>query len=310
MKQNPASREKERLEALQALIEEGRGQVADYVECARLLRRLSWLTQGQESSRTEAQQVLQQGLQKFPDSPELTYELARTKNPYGDRRGDPELLQRAIQLFQARGLFQQAEAAAFDLATDVFQEGCEAREAGDPHKAEDCFRRALAIYPHHADACVHLGMVYEERGDWLEAARWYWRGVQLGRIACHEREIHERRLARGARSPAAVRTPYWGALETRPYLRALSNLARLYFTRSEFELARILAEECLLMNPDDNTGARVIIYSILRCEGKKEQMNVLGKKYGSGDLAARADELERSCFGTLLAGSGTSGKTQ
>lgn len=309
-KQSRTTKEKQTLEALLALIREGRAGVTTHVECARLLRRLSLLTRGQEGSREQAQRILEQGLLMFPDSPELTYEVALIKNPYSDRSGDPELLQRAMQLFEARGLFQQADAAAYDLATDIFHEGCEALEEGDAHVAEACFRRTLSIYPHHADACVHLGILHEARGEWLEAARWYWQGIQLGRIACHERELQDRRLAKLTKSRATARTPYWGALETRPYLRALANLARLYYTRKQFELAQVFAEESLLMNPEDNTGTRFIVYSILRWQGKKEEMKSLGKKYGSGDLAARADELEQTCFGMPLVGRSTADKIQ
>ena len=293
--------DKERLKALEPLVEAGRATIPEFIECARLLRRRELLTQGREGGHAEAERVLERALQEFPDSPELTYELASIKKASGNRSGDPTLLRRAMELFAAQGKFPQADQAANDLATDIFEEGCEAREADDLEAAERCFRRALTVYPLHADAHVHLGIVCEERGDWVQAAHYYWRGAQLGRISCHEREMQDRQLGKSTRSAQLAKTHYWGILETRPYLRALHNLARLYYTRKEFELALPYAEESLRANPDDNTGARFIVYSVRRWQGRKDEIRRLARKYGARSLAEVASQLEQTCFGSALA---------
>jgi excisionase family DNA binding protein len=74
---------------------------------------------------------------------------------------------------------QQAKAPAAAAEGDLAARAREAFEAGlgleerDPAAAADAYRRALALDPELADACVNLGRLAHESGDAREAARLY-----------------------------------------------------------------------------------------------------------------------------------------
>ena len=279
------------------MVEAGRAPEPEIVEFVRLTNSLGLHTKRDDKETlAEVRRILRRALRKHPNSPQLIVELAKAKNPWGDRNGDPDLLKKAIRLYEAQGKFPMADGVAQDLAEDIFCDGCDALDTGDLDSAEGFFREAIRIYSLHADAHNHLGIVCEEKGDWTAAARCYWQAVQLGRISCHEREVLNRRLA----GLADAKTRYWGELSTRPFLRGLYNIANLYYRRKEFGLALGFARESLDINPNDNTGARFITYSILRLEGRQDEMKRLRENYRDESLPSEADALEIDCFGSVI----------
>ena len=299
MKSRPVSREE--IDRLRSLAENGKATVDQILECVKLLRQAGFDSNDYKTWRAEAAQILKKGLKRFPESGELTQELAEViKPPFSETTADPKLLRKAISLYNKQGKFPLADAASSLLASDVFTNGCEALERGDLQIAREHFEQTIEVYPFHADAYVHLGIVYEQIGNWLEAARCYWSGVQLGRIACHQREAWNRRLAKIWHNKSEDKTAYWDELDTRPLLRALDNLALLYYKRKEFDLALQLANESLHLNPNDNTGTRFILYSICRLQERDEWLRKLNKEYGKQELVEEAADLERSCFGSEL----------
>jgi len=205
-----------------------------------------------------------------------------------------------MRTYKLRGDFDSVDSIASDLAEDPFCDGLDALDAGEDVKAEGFFRRAIRICPFHADAWGHLGIVHERRGDRVQAGLCYWRGVQFGRISCHETELSDRRAAKLWRPSWGAKTHYWGQLRTRAYLRALYNWAQLLYQRKEFKSALAYAEESLLVNPNDNTGARHLAYSILRLLGDKSEMRKLARQYTGESLPHGADELEVMCFGSRI----------
>ena len=97
-----------------------------------------------------------------------------------------------------------------------------------------------------------------------------------------------------------AKTHYWGEYDTRPFLLALYNWAQLLYRRKKFQSALDYAEESLLANPNDNTGARDLAYSILRLLGNKSEMRKLARLYAGESLPHEADELEARCFGSRI----------
>jgi tetratricopeptide (TPR) repeat protein len=300
MKPSWIETDEERLHTLRPLVEGGRASVEEIIEYARIVQRLRLGQEKPPTGEEPAGKILAEGLRRFPDEPRLLRELAAHLRMRGDNSGSRRLLRKALRLCKERGEFDSVDSIAKELADDFFCDGCDALDAGDHIEAEGRFRRALRLYPLHADAWGHLGIIHESRGNWLEAGRCYWRGLQLGRIACHETELHDRWIAKVTRSPKEARTHYWGQLSTRPYLRAIYNWAQLLYQRKDLRGALVYAEESLLANANDNTGARYLVYSILRVLGKKSEMGKLARQYPGESLSHEADQLEIRCFGSPI----------
>lgn len=293
MKSESTRADEERLKILQPRVDRGQATVEEIIECATIAWRMSV---GEKSPSPQgASEILREGLRRFPNEPDLLYELA-IKLRLDGQHGSQRLLRRALHGYKAQGRFDSADHTAKDLADDFFYDGCDALDAKDNVQAERLFRKAIGIYPFHADSWGHLGIIYEERGKWIEASRCYWQGLQLGRIPCHETELNDRWVGKVTRCAGEARTHYWGQLNTRPYLRALYNWAQLLYLRKEFRPALAYAEESLLVNPNDNTGARYLVYSILRVLGRKSEMRRLTRQYRGESLSDEADELEIRCF--------------
>lgn len=74
---------------------------------------------------------------------------------------------------------------------------------------------------------------------------------------------------------------FWGILETRPYMRARRELANLYLASGEHEIASVLLEDLLRLNPGDNQGNR---YELLEC------FQLMGDDVRVGRLLDRYDD--------------------
>lgn len=288
------------INSLRPRVEAGRATVDEIIECAKAAWRLRLHRSNLGEWERDADGILTKGLRRFPDEPDLLRELADIRHLKRGEAGSRRLLRRARRLYELRGDWDRAESAAEELAHDAFFDGCEALDGEDFSEAEKCFRTAIRVFPFHADAWGHLGIIHERRGNLVEAARCYWRGVQLGRITCHERDMQELWIAKVTRSRGKPRAHYWGHLETRAFLRGLYNWAQLLYQRKHFRRALTYAEESLLANPSDNTGARYLLYSILRILGKASDMRRLARQNPGESLSAEADALEIRCFGAPI----------
>lgn len=106
-------------------------------------------------------------------------------------------------------------------------------------------RKALSTSPDCADAYVLLA---EETAHSLEQARdLYTQGVAAG----------ERALGPDAFEKYAEH--FWGAVETRPYMRARAGLATSLMQMGEYHQAIEHYRELLRLNPGDNQGIRYIL---------------------------------------------------
>jgi tetratricopeptide (TPR) repeat protein len=132
-------------------------------------------------------------------------------------------------------------------------------------------REALAISPDCVDAYVLLAEEaesLEESKDLLE------KGVQAGRQALGD-EFFEENVGH-----------FWGILETRPYMRALAGLARLFEAMGEGKLAIERFRELLRLNPNDNQGNRYEFACVLLKENADEELGKLLEEYKDDARAA------------------------
>ena len=120
-------------------------------------------------------------------------------------------------------------------------------ELGDPRRAEDCWRRALALSPRFLPALAGLGRIFYHHGRWHDLAALHRHELTqlvgetserisvLGRLA----EVYEFRLEQ----PDDAAACYEELLTLRPRAPdALAGLERLYAARDRWaDLARVLA---------------------------------------------------------------------
>jgi len=162
--------------------------------------------------------------------------------PFFDRRGMEGLMQQAI----AQQLGEQPGSGdpQLDQAQQIMYQ---AWEESNPGKRLTLAHQALATSPNCADAYVLLA---EEEADTVgRALEYYQRGVEAG----------QRALGSDYFSEAAGH--FWGLLETRPYMRALSGQANMLWQLRRHAEAIAIFREMLRLNPGDNQGVR---YSLLQ----------------------------------------------
>jgi tetratricopeptide (TPR) repeat protein len=106
-------------------------------------------------------------------------------------------------------------------------------------------RDALEICEDCVDAYVVLAE--EEHQDIEEVRNLYQAGVAAGRRTLGEEFFKENKGY------------FWGVVETRPFMRALTGLAHANYIIGEYESAIANLQEMLLLNSSDNQGVRYIL---------------------------------------------------
>jgi tetratricopeptide (TPR) repeat protein len=171
-----------------------------------------------------------------------------------------------------------AEADARDQAQQLAFDAMEARTEAEACKLA---KRALAKDPDCVDALVVLA------GIESDSPRKMIEGLQNA-VAAGERSL-------GAKFIRENKGHFWGLIETRPYMRALEQLASLM--RAEgFKLDAIKHyEKILALNPNDNQGVRDPLIGLYLAAGDLEAAGKLLKEYEEDASAnfAWARVLER-----------------
>jgi len=179
----------------------------------------------------------------------------------------------AIADAESDGLFERDAEAAVGRSLTALEQAQElayaAMEATGRLKIK-LARRALALSPECADACVILGEMSATPED---AREWYERGVEAGARAI------------GSDTFAALRGEFWEHLDTRPYMRA-----RLALAQTLRELGREAEglehyRELLRLNPNDNQGVRYLLLPALLEQHRDEEADRLLAQY-EGDIQA------------------------
>lgn len=139
-----------------------------------------------------------------------------------------------------------ADAARQAWAAYLFDRGMDHLWAGWSLEAEAYYKEALRLDPNHADAWVHLGNRRFEEGWVTEALALY----ERGQAAAERRTIGD---------PDRYPHPFWGDVDSRPFMRALHGRGLcLWRLGRTAEAGQILAR-MLKLNPNDNQGARFLL---------------------------------------------------
>jgi tetratricopeptide (TPR) repeat protein len=116
---------------------------------------------------------------------------------------------------------------------------------GDEQKAAKLCHKALGIYPDCVDAMTMLAEIKCERiNDYVDDMR---KAVEAGR-----RDL-------GPKCFEEDKGHFWGLIETRPFMRAMAQLAhalRDWGASGRIDEAIEVFEEMLALNPNDNQGVR------------------------------------------------------
>lgn len=159
-----------------------------------------------------------------------------------------------IPPFKPRTPLEKAQAVIYD-----------AWEAETPQKRARLARKALSLSKDCADAYVLLG---NDADDAAEALAYYEEGVAAGT-----------RALGGPEKLAEYKGHFWGAFETRPYMRARQALVEALWYMGELQEAVAHMQEMLQFNPDDNQGVRYRLLTAYLDEGQIEQAEALLEAY-------------------------------
>ncbi len=193
-------------------------------------------------------------------------------------RGDLDALLASLNGPSATDGLSDAEA---DARNEAQQLAFDAMEAATEAQARKLAKRALAKDPDCVDALVVLA------GIESDSPRKMIEGLQNA-VAAGERSL-------GANFTRENKGHFWGLIETRPYMRALEQLANLL--RAEgFKLDAIKHyEKILALNPNDNQGVRDPLLGLYLATDDLEGARKLLKDYKEDASAnfAWARVLER-----------------
>jgi tetratricopeptide (TPR) repeat protein len=132
-------------------------------------------------------------------------------------------------------------------------------------------RQALAIDPDCTDALVLLA---ERKSDPAEKIPLLRRAVEAGEKALGKEYFEENA------------GEFWGAVETRPYMRSRQQLANALFDTGEIEEAATHLRELLRLNPGDNQGNRYLLaQALLHTNNLDELDHLLNTAYPDEDMA-------------------------
>lgn len=162
-------------------------------------------------------------------------------------------------------------------AQELVWEAMDLAGAGDEQKVARLCRKALGIYPDSVDALVMLAEIECERmHEFVDAMR---AAVEAGR-----RDL-------GAECFKDARGAFWGIIETRPFMRAMADLAFALLewgTPDRVDEAVVIFEEMLELNPNDNQGVRDWLAGCYLERKRYDDAKALFDRYPEDWLAAPA----------------------
>ena len=135
------------------------------------------------------------------------------------------------------------------LLRAIFDRGMDHLWTGWSLRAEAYYREALRLDPGHADAWVHLGNRRFDEGRVAEALAHY----ERGQAAAEARTIGD---------PARYPGPFWGDVDSRPFMRALHGRGLCLWRLGRRDDARQVFAWMLELNPNDNQGARFLLHDL------------------------------------------------
>ena len=128
----------------------------------------------------------------------------------------------------------------------LFDRGMDHLWADWPLAAEAYYREALRLDPGHADAWVHLGNLRFGEGRVVEALAHY----ERSQAAAEARTIGDL---------ADYPGPFWGDVDSRPFMRALHGRGLCLWRLGRVDETRGVFAWVLELNPNDNQGVRFLL---------------------------------------------------
>lgn len=156
----------------------------------------------------------------------------------------------------------QAETPAEKAQELIFQ----AIDAPD-RQARKLIKDALKLDPNCVDAYLLLGEMADSLPDAIAQFR--------KAVAAGERTL-------GSDLFETNRGHFWGLIETRPYMRAMQNLASSLWNYGEVDEAVQLYQEMLSLNPGDNQGARYPLLDALLLLRRHDEAAELIEQFDDG----------------------------
>ena len=220
----------------------------------------------------QAEGILRQILQQRPNDPEALHQLAIVAHQAGKTPFAVQLIERALTVIPNVHIYQANIGEMY-------------RRIGQPAKAIEHGRRAIALKGDAPDAHNNLGIAFFDLGDFEGAIRCYEAAIalkprfaeaisnrgnalrQLGRFA--EAEADYRRalminpkyaeahnnlgsVLRDLERPAEAEQAYKRALSLKPqYLEALNNLVLAHKDLAQFDEALAVARQALALSPQN-----------------------------------------------------------
>jgi tetratricopeptide (TPR) repeat protein len=134
----------------------------------------------------------------------------------------------------------------------------------DQPKAADLARKALQLDPELIDGYVILGLTLPSTIEQMAILR---EGVRRGKLIWAE-EVK-----------APSRHYFWLDIDTRPFMRAVHNLALLLWDHGDRREATDLANFLLKLNPNDNQGMRHLLLAWCPVLGDWDRVDRLLQRY-------------------------------
>lgn len=134
-------------------------------------------------------------------------------------------------------------------------------------RARKLIKDALKLDPNCVDAYVLLGEMADSLPDAIAQFR---KAVAAGARSLGDDMFDENQGY------------FWGLIETRPYMRAMQNLASSLWNYGEVDEAVHLYQEMLALNPGDNQGARYALLDALMLLRRHDEAAELLERFDDG----------------------------
>lgn len=134
-------------------------------------------------------------------------------------------------------------------------------------RARKLIKDALKLDPNCVDAYILLGEMADSLPDAIAHFR---KAVAAGKRSLGNAIFEEERNI------------FWGLIETRPYMRAMQNLASSLWNYGEVDEAVELYQTMLMLNPGDNQGVRYPLLDALMLLRRDDEAAELLKRFDDG----------------------------
>ncbi len=214
---------------------------------------------------------LEQSAKLKKDFPEAI-ELLAIEATDIDQRKAIRLYKKAADIYAAQGNREKADEILNQAAMQVVYDGWDFLNERDSITAKKKAQRALSIWPHCVDAKNILASIYMDRFKFIEAERIYKEAIadtvsqQGGKIKIEG-------------------IPYWGEIDTRPYMRARHGLGLCSINLGKFQDALHEFKTLLDLNPNDNQGIRFLLADVYFYLGDRKKAEENYKKYSEPEGA-------------------------